>query len=488
MVVFLVCCETKLTYEILISFEDVIIVQNQALNATDIKLPWRQKFGWATGDFAQNLIYTTISTYLLFFYTNVYGLPAADAATMFLIVRLIDAINDPIVGTFIDKHTTRFGKYRGYLLYMGLPLAVLAMLCFYVPDFSQMGKLVYAYVTYVGLSVIYTTVNIPYGSLNAAMTRNNKELVSMSSIRMFLANMGSLTVSFGVPVCVKLFSGGYYSGAASKMGWFLTMVVYGIAGALVLVFCFSQSTERIHMPADTEASVSVKDLFHQLKINQPLRILAIFFIITFGLMSVVNSVGAYYMTYNAHNAGLMQWYNLLGTLPAFLTVPITPWLNRKLGTQVLMQGSLLVIVIGFLIMFMVPATNITWTFIGRAIEAAGVTLSTGFQWALVPQVITYGEWKTGKRENGIVNAIVGFFFKFGMALGGVIPGYVLAAYGFVANHQQTAHSLFGIRMTTTIIPIIVTILAMIVFAFYRLTDEKIEQMNKEISQRSAAKD
>lgn len=96
-------------------------MNNAATASADVKLPWRQKFGWATGDFAQNLIYTTISTYLLFFYTNVYGLPAADAATMFLIVRLIDAINDPIVGTFIDKHTTRFGKYRGYLLYMGLP-------------------------------------------------------------------------------------------------------------------------------------------------------------------------------------------------------------------------------------------------------------------------------------------------------------------------------------------------------------------------------
>ena len=95
---------------------------------------------------------------MLFFYTNVYGLPAADAATMFLIVRLIDAINDPIVGTFIDKHTTRFGKYRGYLLYMGIPLAIMAILCFHVPNFSQMGKLIYAYVTYVGLSVIYTTV------------------------------------------------------------------------------------------------------------------------------------------------------------------------------------------------------------------------------------------------------------------------------------------------------------------------------------------
>lgn len=462
----------------------MIYLQNVATNSTDIKLSWQQKFGWATGDFAQNLIYTTISTYLLFFYTNVYGLPAVDAATMFLIVRLIDAINDPIVGTFIDKHTTSFGKYRGYLLYMGLPLAVMAILCFYVPDFSQLGKLIYAYVTYVGLSIIYTTVNIPYGSLNAAMTRNNKELVSMSSIRMFLANLGSLAVSFGVPVCVKLFSGGYYSGDASKTGWFLTMIVYGVVGALVLVFCFSQSTEHIKMSADTEATVSVGDLFHQLKINGPLRVLAIFFIITFGLMSVVNSVGAYYMTYNAHNAGLMQWYNLLGTLPAFITVPITPWLNRKLGTQVLMQGSLIIVIIGFLIMFLVPATDIFWTFTGRTIEAAGVTLSTGFQWALVPQVITYGEWKTGKRENGIINAIVGFFFKFGMALGGVIPGYVLAAYGFVANHQQTARSLFGIRMTTTIIPIIVTIFAMIVFAFYKLTDEKIEKMNNEIQRRN----
>ncbi|MCC4324599.1 MFS transporter [Limosilactobacillus reuteri] len=462
----------------------MIYLQNVATNSADIKLSWQQKFGWATGDFAQNLIYTTISTYLLFFYTNVYGLPAVDAATMFLIVRLIDAINDPIVGTFIDKHTTRFGKYRGYLLYMGLPLAVMAILCFYVPDFSQLGKLIYAYVTYVGLSIIYTTVNIPYGSLNAAMTRNNKELVSMSSIRMFLANLGSLAVSFGVPVCVKLFSDGYYSGDASKTGWFLTMIVYGVVGALVLVFCFSQSTEHIKMSADTEATVSVGDLFHQLKINGPLRVLAIFFIITFGLMSVVNSVGAYYMTYNAHNAGLMQWYNLLGTIPAFITVPITPWLNRKLGTQVLMQGSLIIIIIGFLIMFLVPATDIFWTFTGRTIEAAGVTLSTGFQWALVPQVITYGEWKTGKRENGIINAIVGFFFKFGMALGGVIPGYVLAAYGFVANHQQTARSLFGIRMTTTIIPIIVTIFAMIVFAFYKLTDEKIEKMNNEIQRRN----
>ncbi|GKT04582.1 glycoside-pentoside-hexuronide (GPH):cation symporter [Furfurilactobacillus sp. WILCCON 0119] len=450
----------------------------------DGKLPWREKFGWATGDFAQNLIYTTISTYLLFFYTNVFGLSASTAATMFLVVRLIDAINDPIVGTFVDKHTTRFGKYRGYLLYMSVPLAALAILCFTVPNFSAMGRLVYAYVTYVGLSVLYTTVNIPYGSLNAAMTRNNKEIVSMTSLRMVLANLGSLTVSFGVPICVKLFSNGSYTGPQSQSGWFWTMVIYGIAGALILMYCFHESVERITMSGDQLENVHVSDLFHQLVINGPLRTLAIFFIITFGLMSVVNAVGAYYMTYNAGNPGLMQWYNLLGTLPAFIVVPLTPWLNRKLGTQVLMQSSLVLAIIGFIMLYFIPATNVPGTFIARTIEAAGIILSTGFQWALVPQTITYGEWKTGKRENGIINAVIGFFFKFGMALGGVIPGYVLAAYGFAANKTQSARSLQGIRLTTTIIPIILTVLAMVVFAFYHLTDEKVEQMNEEIASRS----
>ncbi|MCF6165594.1 putative symporter ynaJ [Furfurilactobacillus rossiae] len=455
--------------------------------SADGKLPFREKFGWATGDFAQNLIYTTISTYLLFFYTNVFGLSASAAATMFLVVRLIDAINDPIVGTFVDKHTTRFGKYRGYLLYMSVPLAGLAILCFTVPNFSAMGRLVYAYVTYVGLSVLYTTVNIPYGSLNAAMTRNNKEIVSMTSLRMVLANLGSLTVSFGVPICVKLFSGGSYSGPSSQIGWFWTMVVYGIAGALILIYCFHESVERITMSGDQLNNVHVSDLFHQLVINGPLRTLAIFFIITFGLMSVVNSVGAYYMTYNAGNPGLMQWYNLLGTLPAFIVVPLTPWLNRKLGTQVLMQSSLALSIVGFVMLYFIPATNITGTFIARVIEAAGIILSTGFQWALVPQTITYGEWKTGKRENGIINAVIGFFFKFGMALGGVIPGYVLAAFGFAANKTQTAHSLEGIRLTTTIVPIILTVLAMVVFAFYHLTDDKVEKMNEEITARESVK-
>lgn len=239
-----------------------IFMENQTVSSKLPKLSFLKMFGYGTGDFAQNLIYNTVSTYLLFFYTNVYGLNPASAATMFLVVRVIDAINDPVMGTIIDKHTNRFGKYRGWLLYMAIPFAVMAILCFYTPNLGQMGKLIYAYITYVGLSIIYTTVNIPYGSLNAAMTRDNDEIVKMSSVRMFLANIGGMCVSYGIPIFVKLFSGGSYSGTGARMGWFITLSMYGIVGALILIFCFSQTKERIKMPTNTQNDVHVKDLFH----------------------------------------------------------------------------------------------------------------------------------------------------------------------------------------------------------------------------------
>ncbi len=155
-----------------------------------------EKSGYASGDLACNLIYTTVSTYLLFFYTDVYGLSAAAAGTMFLIVRIIDALADPFIGTLVDRTNSRFGRFRPYLLFGAFPLAVLAILCFTTPDFSDTGKLIYAYITYVGLSLTYTAINVPYGALTSAMTRDNQEVVSITSVRMVFANLGGLIVSF----------------------------------------------------------------------------------------------------------------------------------------------------------------------------------------------------------------------------------------------------------------------------------------------------
>ena len=149
------------------------------------KLSWLQRIGFGSGDLAQNLIYQTVCMYLLLFYTNVYGLKPETVAVMFLIVRIVDVIWDPLVGTFVDKHNPRLGKYRAYLVLAGIPLTGFAILCFW-NGFS--GSLVYAYITYVGLSMLYTLINVPYGALNASLTRDTNEITTLTSVRMFLAN------------------------------------------------------------------------------------------------------------------------------------------------------------------------------------------------------------------------------------------------------------------------------------------------------------
>lgn len=167
------------------------------------KLSSVQRIGFGSGDLAQNLIYQTVSMYLLIFYTNVFGLPAATAAVMFLIVRLIDVIWDPIVGAFVDKRNPKMGKYRSWLILGGLPLTGFAILCFW-NGFS--GSLFYAYITYVGMSMAYTLVNVPYGALNASLTRDTDEITKLTATRMFLANLGGLAVAYGIPIIVKSLS------------------------------------------------------------------------------------------------------------------------------------------------------------------------------------------------------------------------------------------------------------------------------------------
>ena len=167
------------------------------------KLSWLQRVGFGSGDLAQNLIYQTIGMYLLLFYTNVFGLDPATVAVMFLIVRLVDVLWDPLVGTFVDKHSPKLGKYRSYLVLGGIPLSGFAILCFW-NGFS--GSLMYAYITYVGMSMCYTLVNVPYGALNASLTRDTDEITILTSVRMFMANLGGLAVSLGIPIIVAFLS------------------------------------------------------------------------------------------------------------------------------------------------------------------------------------------------------------------------------------------------------------------------------------------
>ncbi len=307
------------------------------------KLNWLQRIGFGAGDLAQNLIYQTICMYLLFFYTDIYGLDAASAATMFLVVRLVDVLWDPLVGTFVDKHNPRWGKYRSYLVLAGIPLTGLAILCFW-NGFS--GSLLYAYVTYVGLSMLYTLINVPYGALNSSLTRDTDEITILTSVRMFMANCGGLAVSAGVPILVAVL-------------------------------------------AAPGAELPVK----------------------------------------------MALFMGLGSLPSFIFMPLVPAIKRKVGKKNMFYIFLTVAIVGMIMLYVISRMgrvedNIVLVYIAQFIKSTGVIVATGYMWALIPEVISYAEFTSGKRIAGIVNALTGIFYKAGMALGGVVPGAVLAFTGY----------------------------------------------------------
>ncbi|WP_304962855.1 MFS transporter [uncultured Muribaculum sp.] len=463
-------------------------IKSDAVPASDkgfYKLSWTQRIGFGSGDLAQNLIYQTISMYLLFFYTNVYGLDPGVAAIMFLIVRIVDVIWDPLVGTFVDKHDPKLGKYRAYLILGGVPLTGFAILCFW-NGFS--GSLLYAYITYVGLSMCYTLVNVPYGALNASLTRDTNEITILTSVRMFMANVGGLAVGMGLPIVVKLFDPSETSDlSSSDSAWFITMTIYGLVGLALLIFCFTQCRERVVMDKSETENVKVSDLWLEFVRNKPLRILAFFFITAFAMMAIGNSAGAYYINYNlSGTAGELSIFMGLGSIPAFIFMPMIPAIKRKVGKKGMFYIFLITAIIGMAMLYVISMVDslkehMMLVYIAQFVKSTGVIVATGYMWALVPEVISYGEYTHGRLISGIVNALTGIFYKAGMALGGVVPGLVLAFVDFNKDAaQQTPFAQQGILWLVAVIPAILLLLAMFIISKYDLDDERIDQINKEI--------
>ena len=454
------------------------------------RLSWLQRIGFGSGDLAQNLIYQTICMYLLIFYTNVYGLEPTQTAFMFLIVRVIDVLWDPIVGTYVDKHNPRLGKYRSYLVLAGVPLTGFAVLCFW-NGFAP--SLVYAYATYVGLSMLYTLINVPYGALNASLTRDTNEITILTSVRMFLANAGGLAVAYGIPKMVAALSpDGQIHSQTSAGAWFTTMGIYAVAGLLLLFFCFSQSRERVVMDVSETANVKVSDLWVEFRRNRPLRVLAFFFVTAFAMMAVGNAAGSYYMIYNIHGTSdQMANFMALGSIPAFIFMPLVPAIKKAVGKRGMFNLFLSIAIVGMAALYaisMIPSLHdeIWLIYIAQFVKSTGVIVATGYMWALVPEVISYGEYTHGKRISGIVNALTGIFYKAGMALGGVVPGLVLASVGFdqTNEHTQSAMAEQGILWLVCIIPALLLALAMFIISKYELTDEVIDNINREIEIRN----
>ena len=403
-------------------------------------------------------------------------------------MRIVDVIWDQLVGTFVDKHDPKLGKYRAYLILGGIPLTAFAILCFW-NGFS--GSLFYAYFTYVGLSMCYTLVNVPYGALNASLTRDTAEITKLTSVRMFMANVGGLAVGMGIPMVLKCFDPSETTDMSmSDTAWFSTMALYGCIGLALLVFCFSQCRERVVMDKSETENVKVSDLWMEFVHNRPLRILAFFFITAFAMMAVGNAAGAYYINYNlSGSAEELSIFMGLGSIPAFIFMPMIPAIKRMVGKKGMFYIFLVTAIVGMGMLYaisMVPALrqHMWLVYLAQFIKSTGVIVATGYMWALVPEVISFGEYTHGRRISGIVNALTGIFYKAGMALGGVVPGLVLAFVGFNKDAaSQTPLAEQGILWLVAVIPAILLVLAMFIISRYELDDDVIDDINREIESR-----
>lgn len=451
------------------------------------KLSWLQRIGFGSGDLAQNLIFQVTCMYLLFFYTDIYGLNEVDVSVMFLVGNIANVIWDPIVGTLIDKSNPKLGKYRSYLVYVGIPLSGFAILCFwdgYAPS------LLYAYVTYIAMTLLYTFINVPYGALNSALTRDTNEITILTSVRMFLANCGGLAVGSGLPLLIAHFTNEKSEGLPKDpKAWFITMAIYGVVGLLLLLFCFSQCKERVVMDAKESEEVKVSDLFTEFVRNKPLRIIALFFITAFAMMSIGNAAGAYFVNSNLHGTPeQLSLFMGLGSAPAFIFMPLVPAIKRAIGKRNMFFAFLSIAIIGMAALYIIAKMdnpNMTLIYIAQFIKSTGVIVATGYMWALVPEVISYGEYTSGKRIAGIVNALTGLFFKAGMTLGSVVAPAVLAYVCYDKTSViQTDLAEEGILWLVCVIPAFLLAVAMIIISKYELTDEKIDEINKAIEARA----
>ncbi|PWG00559.1 MFS transporter [Levilactobacillus bambusae] len=470
------------------------------------KLTLFEKISYGAGDLAQNLIFGTVGSMLLFYLTTVDGISAAAGATIFLVVRWVNVFWDPFVGAFVDKRNPKAGKYRPYLLWFGIPLTVLTALLF-LPIPAVHGSIIYAFCSYLATAMVYSLVNIPYGSLNASLTRDTDEISSITTIRMTEANVGNLMVYTFLPLFVQMASPdkinkdigmfgihlnlGNYASRAAGPAYFKVMMIYMVIGFGLLMLTYFGVKERVVATKAETENVKYSDLITEFKRNKPLRVLGGFFLIGFTFMFFGNTVWPFFMQYNVGHSEWMASIGLIGSIPGIFLVFLWPKVKKVIGKKGFFYLFLGLFIVGSLLLwiwgFPQFKNHIALGYAGRFIQQWGITSATGYMWSMVPEVVTYGEYTSHKRSAALINSLMGLFFKIGLALGGIIPGYVNAFVGFNGNKPtQTATALSGITWSMIWIPIILAFVAMWIMSKYPLTDADVDKMNHELADQRKA--
>jgi GPH family glycoside/pentoside/hexuronide:cation symporter len=440
------------------------------------QLTWREKISYGVADMGFNFYWTNIATFLLIYYTDVFGISAAAAASMMFMIKIINAFTDPMIGAAADRTSTRWGKFRPYLIWVPLPLACAAVLTYTTPDLSADGKIIWAYGSYLAMMVCYTCINIPYNALSGVLSADPQERSTVNGLRFIFAFAGGTVVTAATPALVHWLGGGN-----DKMGWQLTMLTWSVFASLLFVLTFLNTRERI-VPVSTQQSNVWQDV-RDLSQNRPwvaLFFLALIIMITITLRT---SSAAYYFKYVVQRPELMATFVPAYMLSAAAGASLTPLMTRFVDKKKLMMILMTITAVLSSAFFFVPKDQV-WLMFALQI---GMGLALGpkspLAFSMYADTADYNEWRTGRRATAMTFAAATFSQKLGTAIAVAVIGSIFTQLGYVANAVQSAGSQAGIVWLMSFIPAAFALLAVAVMFFYNLDNNKLLQIQADLDAR-----
>ncbi|NUM73562.1 MFS transporter [candidate division KSB1 bacterium] len=454
------------------------------------KLSIKEKIGYSLGDTASNLFFQTFILFLPIFYTDVFGLPAAAMGTMFLVTRIFDAVNDPIMGTIADQTKTRWGKFRPYILLFAIPFGIMGVLTFTTPGFDATGKLIYAYITYNLLMVMYTIVNVPYSALMGVITPNSLERTEVSSFRFVAAFVGGLIVQAATISLVK-----YFGQGNDAVGWQWAMVCLAGLAAVLLFITFATTKERVQPPKEQKSQFKrdLRDLFS----NAPWLMIAGATVCQLTFIVMRQSSVAYYFKYYVGDQQLNLFGNVInlsyetftssflltGSVVTIIGVVLTKWFSKLLDKKNTYAGFLIAAAVVNAVLYVVRPQDVILIYVLNLLFSFFVGPVSVLQWAMYTDTADYSEWKNNRRATGLLMAASLFALKLGLTLGGACVGWLLAYYGFVANQEQTPEAMSGIVSLLSIFPAIFGIAGGLLMMRYPLTNKMMVKIEEDLTVR-----
>ncbi|MCT4713062.1 glycoside-pentoside-hexuronide (GPH):cation symporter [Enterobacteriaceae bacterium H11S18] len=437
----------------------------------------KEKFGFGLGDAASHIVFDSSVAILAYFYTNIYGLPPAVMGTLFLVVRVLDAITDPIMGAIADQTKSRWGRFRPWLLIICIPFAVSCVLVYSTPDLEQTGKIIYAVLAYIFMTLMYTAINIPYCSLGAAITADPQENLSLQSWRFAIAPIGG---AMGTALILPLADFIAPGDRASGMQW--AMGIFGIIGCLMFLVCFATTRERI-TPVKEENLNIYRDVRILLQ-NDQWRILSVYNLAMLCGVVVRGSLLVYFVQYILNQgSSIISLFMLATTVAAVIGSLSAKWVGAwmcKIRASVWV--NILSALVGLLFLVL-PTSYWVPAFIVHIILNILQGINAPLQWSMITDANNYGEWKTQRRITGMNVAANIFIIKLGVAIGGALTGWGLAFYGYQAGvEQQSAEAVRGVLILFTVLPAMFYLITAFSIRYYRLTEARMNDIVSDLSQ------